>query len=88
MKKTVAIIGALVICFALTLSMPIFYPAEEKCACPANDIIIAVQSPIGDLLVPMPKGSLDDPANYVTKEQFEQLLKEGKAHILPRHKKL
>lgn len=87
MKKPLAIIAALVLCFTIACTMPMLYPKQEKCACPAEDIIITIQSPVGDLLVPIPKGSLDDPTHYMTPEQYQRLIEEGKARpVLPNQK--
>ena len=51
-------------------------PVAEKCVCPNQTVVIPVQSPYGTLYVPIPKGSLDDPKNWLTEEQFRKKIEE------------
>ena len=53
----------------------VIQPVPEKvCTCPENEIVIPVQSPYGTMFVPIPKGSLDNPDNYITSEKFKEML--------------
>lgn len=61
---------------------------KNACTCPGQTVVIGVESPLGIMYVPIPEGSLDEPKNYLTEEQFKELIEQGAIDRIPRNENL
>ena len=72
MKKL--LVGFLTIAI-ISISSCALAPVKRVCKiCPVEDILIKVPFEDGELFVGIPKGYLDNPENYITKEEFMEHL--------------